>query len=237
MRFNVSDWLWLILATAVASVAMTGVDMTVVRWAARTATSGFASSNLLTALALASGVASVLLDALAVWLVLRWGVEGLRLGPWLLATVLGLLLSAIVGLPAAALLVPTPEGGSWDLSGPSGAYFYAPIRWLMLIAASAATFLPPGLLLRRLSGASALPFVAAGVTWTILANPISRPATDAMLRYIGQLALSNAGVWQILGAQALPLAAIVAMGALSGLTLGAGLFLMARLPVRPADAG
>src|SRR5262245_35706062 len=100
MRFDRNDWWRLIVASAGAAIIMA-----VVTWASGTIVNAVAP-NLMTAVVAAIFVIGTLVDGLAMWLVLRRCVVGLRLGPWLLAVALGIGLAAAASLPAWALSMP-----------------------------------------------------------------------------------------------------------------------------------
>ena len=83
--------------------------------------------------------------------------------------------------------------------------------YLSLFAATVAYYLPQGLLLQRLSSTNALPFIIAGA------------ASGLIMMLIGSIPSARGGfgiVWGVAGG--------LGQGAISGLSLGAGLFLMAR---------
>ena len=187
MRFDLIDWALLILVSAVAS-----------------ATARFAM-GLLMMLArpevlplFLMGVIFFLLNAYAPWLILRNCLGGLGFGRWIGVNVLG----GLAGLLASSAFQP-----GWV--GPTGMLSW----WLAVIAANAAYYIPPGLLLQRLSGTNAWPFVIASATSGLISDLLGLTAPPVPR---GGLGLA----WGV--------AISLGQGAISGLGLGAGLFLMAR---------
>jgi hypothetical protein len=90
----------------------------------------------------------------------------------------------------------------------------------------AALLLPPGLLLRRLTGASAWPLIVAGALAPIVSGLVVPLVGPWVLRFaISTELLKPALLWAALMATHLP-------AMLYGLTIGVGLFLMARLRFR-----
>jgi hypothetical protein len=230
MPFTIADWLYLILACVGASAIM--AVLSGASWAAmglgisplvhgRAATG---SPNMHFAVALVLGVLYMPLNALAAWPVLRSCVNGLRFVPWLTETALGAVLGGIVSVPAMVFLLlvpgsvpPIPRGN--------------PIGWLPSVAAGVAALLPPGLLLQRLGGVRAWPsLVVVAAAMAVVPAVWGRSGAhefvpNAML--VTTIFAFPAQLWLAMTA-----AAVVMSGVLTGLTLGAGLFLMARARMR-----
>jgi hypothetical protein len=189
MRFHPIDWALLTLFTTIVFAVMR-VGM-----------------GLLTALGrpeplpfIVAGVSFFVLNAYATWVVLRNCLDGLTLGRWLWADLLGRLMALVLwSLPLAVPPGPTAPSHSW----------------LATTIASVAYHLPPGLLLQRLSGANPWPFVVAGV----VSGQVS-----SLLGLTGAAPEPLGLVWG--------LAMGIGQGAISGLALGGGLFLMARQSAR-----
>jgi hypothetical protein len=162
------------------------------------------------------------INALVGWSVVRSCVNGLRFAQWLGEIALGAALAGIVSAPAMVFLLLVP-GSVPPLPRAN------PVGWLPPIAASVAALLPPGLLLQRLGGVRAWPSLIvvavamAGIpgVWRGVTLPEMVPTT--MLTTV--LFLFPARPWLIVAA----ITAAVS-GILAGVILGAGLFLMARLP-------
>jgi hypothetical protein len=219
MSFSIADWTFLVIVSMLASVALS-----LSSWGAASSGLSF-SANALTAFVLAQFLVSELLRALAPWLILRHCVADLRLWRWLFASVLGLALGAAVAAPSVLILGP-PKAGDRLLSLGGLSATQLLIRWLTTIAGCVAYYLPPGLLLQRLSGASAWPFVIASAVSTLVSILLVHAFGDldtmwALLRPLVQL-LGPAYL------VVLSVATGLALGAVSGLGSGAGLFFMAR---------
>jgi hypothetical protein len=229
MRFNAGDWLLFVLASTVASVAMIGMSWVI--WAAAVDR----STPIIVRIAamLVGGLLSKLLDTLIVWLVIRRCAERLRLAPWLLTTMLGLVLAAAVGVPAVEFSALPHRG---ELLSLRSGHLHTLILWIAIAAIGSTSFVPPGLLLQRLSGTSCVPFVALGAVSTMVTALISTELEVATPQLMHIAFFGNVGVWAFLGMLALPVALSLLSGAFSGLAQGAGLFLMARLPARPVVA-
>jgi len=144
---------------------------------------------------------------------------------------LRLILSCIAA-PAAMAIVTHGRG---ELLSLGGGYVHTFIRWATLAAIGVACFVPPGLLLQRLSRTSCVPLVAVAAVSMMATALIAALLELATPPHLMRIALSgDVGVWALLGMLALPFAAGLVSGAFSGLAQGAGLFLMARLPARLA---
>jgi hypothetical protein len=228
MRFTAGDWLVLAVTSAVVEFVAQGSAVVGVvaffLWGIPLSPTDFP----LPAYALATGVNHALLDGLATWLVLRHCAEGIRLAPWLLAIVMGVALKLAVALPVMALSISLQPGDLLSLSGDPGRVM---TRWFAVVASAALFFLPPGLLLQRLTGASAWSFVIAGAISVIglrLAGPALTRLAAPYLSYLTAHLMDY-------GLIGLILPAAVLSGIYQALTIGVGLFLMARLP-RPAVA-
>lgn len=219
MRFNVGDWLLLAVVYAIAAPVMAG--------AVRAGLAGPApgGGSIPFGVHVALFVIGLLLvlngPALASWLVLRRCIAGLRLGPWILAVVLGVVLGLVANLLAMAHSVPIQRP---DILSLSDLLSDDPLHLLAVVATGVAYFLPPGLLLQRLSGVRAWPFVIAGTIGVTVAA-MGAPA----IRYL----LHPAPAATFLGEFVL----LYLLGMLQGLIVGAGLYLVARQPVRPAITG
>jgi hypothetical protein len=220
MRFNGADWLRLILACIMASAAMA-----VLSWAVWSAISFPRSLYVAREVALGLSLLVIPLNALAAWPALRGCVSDLELAPWLTETALGALLGAIVSVPTLVSLVLDPNGTFPTATAivPNG------VGWLPPIASAVAALFPLGLLLQRMSGASAWPsLVIVAAAMAAIALGWSQSPTQFLLPYAMLVTtFFPAQLW--LGTMAV---AVVMSGVLSGLTLGAGLFLMARARVR-----
>jgi hypothetical protein len=162
-------------------------------------------------------------------------VSGLRFTPWLIETVLGALLGAIVSFPAMVLLLLAPVSVSPIPNAST-------VGWLPTVAAGIAALLPPGLLLQRLSGVRAWPsliIVAAAMAamaavwrWGVVHEMVPRGMAVAM----GLPPLLPMPWWLVMMGLSIGIDILIS-GVLTGLILGVGLFIMARRPARPAVAG
>jgi hypothetical protein len=200
MRFNFIDWSSLALVSAIAFAA-SHVALSLILVSAPT-----------TMVLVSFGLVSVLLFLfflypLAPWLILRHRVDDLRLTRWLLANAFGLILALTLILPYVALV---ESQVTLQSPGRAGAVRVL-LKWMTTIAACVAYYLPPGLLLQRLSGTSAWPFITAGAAFSLFAS-LMGPAAWSWAR----------------GSPGLAAALGFGFGAIHGLTLGAGLFLMSQ---------
>jgi hypothetical protein len=224
MRFTISDWLRLILTCTTASAAMVGLGWAV--WAA-ICYRGKCFPNSPPnpeAVGLALSLLAMPLNALASWPVLRRCVNGLRLAPWLTETALGAVLGGIVSLPAVFLVCVS--GGAFPMAGAKAP---SAVGWLQPIACAVAALLPPGLLLQRLSGASAWPpLLIVGAAMALILLVWGQTPTQFLLPY--EMLFTN--TFFVPGTLVFGITAVAFVGmsgVLTGLVLGAGLFLMARL--------
>ena len=208
MRFTLNDWLWHAVLCAIAAAAsrwLWGIGA-LLGWAMF----GLAEAGVPALMALP--VIDALARGIAVWIVIRHCVDDLRLTHWLLAVSIGAVLVHPFLLPMAGLdALPS----SRDLLTLSGNPVHLLGRWLTLIAESVVPFLPPGLLLWRLTGAGAWPLVGLGALSVI----IHRLAMPSLMPWL----LNHLGAIQGI------VSAATLSGLLDGLAFGAGLLLMARL--------
>jgi hypothetical protein len=161
-----------------------------------------------------------LMHGLATWLVLQRRVNSLRLWHWLVAAVGGFLLSGACLLPALVFGIPFNGFDLLELNV-YGVDLLA--GWLTVIVSGVALVLPPGWLLQRLTGASAWPFVVAGVLATMTTR--LAPSWTALLPWVAELGFRpTQHDWLVV----LAFAASLVFGAVFGLMMGAGLFVMAR---------
>jgi hypothetical protein len=211
MRFNLVQWAALIVVSGIASAAPSAV------WVV-----GSEQMNFEIALALGA-LLYMVVDIVAPWLVLRRCVDDLRLTSWLFANALGNVAAAVPNYLLFALLRSRGAGSLWLLDGLDRT------QLLTSIAAGAAYYLPPGLLLQRLTGVGAWPFIAAGA----ISGPIVMSVFPLLWGSIPARSLL-ASFSEVTGGTAFKISLIFAFGAIKGLVLGAGLFLMTRLPTRSA---
>jgi hypothetical protein len=216
MRFNLVQWAALVVVSGIAPAAPSAVLGVV----------GSEQRNIEIALTLGA-VLGLVVDMLAPWLVLRRCVDDLRLTWWLLASAFGNAVAAVPQRLLFPLLGPRGAGSLWFLDGLNRT------QLLMSIAAGAAYYLPPGLLLQRLTGAGAWPFIIAGA--------ISAPIAMSVFSLLWELLWGSiparsllASFSELVGGTAFRASLAFAFGAIDALVLGAGLFLMTRLPRRSA---
>lgn len=227
MRFNGADWLRLILACTTASAAMAGLGWAV--WAAicyRGKCFPTSPPNP-EVVGLALSLLAMPLNALASWPVLRRCVDGLRFAPWLTEMALGAVLGGIVSVPALFLVLVS--GGAFPTAAAKAP---STVGWLRPIACAVAALLPPGLLLQRLSRASAWPsLLIVAATMAMIRLVWGQTPTQLLLPY--EMLFTN--TFFVPGTLVFGMTAVafvVMSGVLSGLTLGAGLYLMARARMR-----
>jgi|KBSSwiStaDraftv2_1062776.scaffolds.fasta_scaffold07819_2 hypothetical protein len=213
MRFGLVEWALLIVVSGIASAAPSAVSIV-----------GSEQMNFEIALALGA-LLYMVVDMVAPWLVLRRCVDDLRLTRWLLANALGNALAAVFGHLPFVLLRSRGAGSLWFLDGLDRTQLLTSIAW------GAAYYLPPGLLLQRLTGVGAWPFIAAGA----ISGPIVMSVFPLLWGSIPARSLL-ASFSEVTGGTGFRASLGFAFGATNALILGAGLFLMTRLHTRSAVA-
>jgi hypothetical protein len=238
MRFTLADWLRLILACIAAAAAIAvvcvlsfaamGVPDTTPVLLYGAAERAERAMRILAIANLVLGVLYVPLSVLAAWPVLRSRVDGLRFRPWLREAALGAGLAGLVCLPAMLFLLYMPVSAS-PLANVSV------IGWLPAVAAAIAALLPSGLLLQRLGGVRAWPsLIVVAVALTAFPALMSGALVHELVPEVVASAIFLKSIlpaahWLVVVTVGVSLR-VVMSGVLTGLILGAGLFLMARLP-------
>jgi hypothetical protein len=214
MRFTVADWALLVLAIVLEWVARS----LLATWLARSLLgTGTARPTIaIVAIALTGTIVVLIFPQ---WLVLRRCLTDLRLGRWLRANALGFALGLAVGGLAMAFLGPQNNRSLQLLSGTSV------LRLLFNGLGEIAWFLPRGLLLQRLSGLSAWPYVVAGGISTTAAGLPGGILRDQWSSLVMSLGTADVVVFSA--------ALGLAQGTVVGLALGAGLIFMARRSAQP----